>query len=411
MLRVNIVGIGPGNPELLTAAARQAIADSNILIGDKRMLANFAAAGKTVHATIKITDIAAIAAAADPDKDTVAVLVSGDVGFFSLAKSISGRLPDCECVRFCGISSLVYFASRLQMSWDDAKIVSMHGREQKLTASVAANAKVFSLTGGENSAGALCAQLCRRGLGHVQVYVGENLSYPEEKITCGTAEELSGKSFPSLSVMMILNERPLRQASAVHGLADDCFLRGKAPMTKQEVRSVSLSKLQPEATDIIFDIGAGTGSCSVELALLAPAGKVYAFERSADALELLHTNKERLGADSLEIVPGDALTNIRRLLAAGTVPDCVFVGGSGGDLCEMLDAIYLQNPACRIVINAITVETLAEVAAYYKKRQEYALEIVNVFVARGKKLGSYNLMMAQNPVYVMTAVKRDEQDA
>ncbi len=404
MLRVNIVGIGPGNPELLTGAAIKAIKESNILIGDKRMLAAFTEAGKKTYDTIKTADIVAIAAAADPQKDVVAVLVSGDVGFFSLAKTISGRLPDCKCVRYSGISSLVYFAAQLQMSWDDAKIVSMHGRKQNLVAAVAANKKVFSLTGGEHTPQLLCRQLCEHGLTDVQVYVGENLSYPEEKITSGTAAEISRQKFPSLSVMMIVNERAMKHPPVVHGLADELFTRSKVPMTKQEVRSVSMSKLMPKATDKIYDIGAGTGSCSVELALLAKQGHVWAFERNPEALELIHKNKALFGIENLEIIAGEALENIKDMPA----PDCVFVGGSGGDLCEMLDIIYTKNPNCRIVINAITIETLAEVAEYYKKHQDYSLEIVNICVARSRKLGSYNLMMAQNPVYVMTALKKDE---
>lgn len=403
-LRVNIVGIGPGNPDLLTGEARQAIAASNILLGDKRMLSAFADSSKTVYDTIKTSAIAEVAAKADPAKDVLAVLVSGDVGFFSLAKTISGKLPDCECVRYCGISSLVYFASKLQLSWDDAKIVSMHGRDQNLVAAVAQNKKVFSLTGGEHSPQALCKQLCEHGLGQVLVYVGENLSYPEEKITQGTAEEISALSFPSLSVMMLLNDEANCFEPTVHGLTDDLFMRSKVPMTKQEVRSVSMSKLMPKATDVIYDIGAGTGSCSVELALIAKQGKVWAFERNPVAVELLGKNKELFGLTNLDVIAGEALENIKTMPA----PDCVFVGGSGGDLCEMLDVIYAKNSKCRIVINAITVETLAQVAAYYKEHPDYSLEIVNVFVARSKKLGSYNLMMAQNPVYVMTALKKED---
>lgn len=403
-LRVNIVGIGPGNPDLLTGEARQAIAASNILLGDKRMLSAFADSGKTVYDTIKTSAIAEVAAKADPARDVLAVLVSGDVGFFSLAKTISGKLPDCECVRYCGISSLVYFASKLQLSWDDAKIVSMHGRDQNLVAAVAQNKKVFSLTGGDHSPQALCKQLCEHGLGQVLVYVGENLSYPEEKITQGTAEEISALSFPSLSVMMLLNDEANCFEQTVHGLADDLFMRSKVPMTKQEVRSVSMSKLMPKATDVIYDIGAGTGSCSVELALIAKQGKVWAFERNPVAVELLGKNKELFGLTNLDVIAGEALENIKAMPA----PDCVFVGGSGGDLCEMLDVIYAKNSKCRIVINAITVETLAQVAAYYKEHPDYFLEIVNVFVARSKKLGSYNLMMAQNPVYVMTALKKED---
>lgn len=402
MLRVNIVGIGPGNPELLTGAAIKAIKESNILIGDKRMLAAFAEADKKIYDTIKTADIVEIAASANPEKDVLAVLVSGDVGFFSLAKTISGKLPECECVRYCGISSLVYFAAKLQLSWDDAKIVSMHGRKQNLVAAVAENKKVFSLTGGEHTPQMLCAQLCEHGLDDVQVYVGENLSYPEEKITVGTAAEISKQNFPSLSVMMIINEQAAKYQPVVHGLADELFTRSKVPMTKQEVRSVSMSKLMPKATDKIYDIGAGTGSCSVELALLANKGQVWAFERNPEAVALIHKNKDLFGIENLEVIAGEALENIKDMPA----PDCVFVGGSGGDLCEMLDIIYAKNSDCRVVINAITIETLAEVADYYKKHQDYSLEIVNVCVARSRKLGSYNLMMAQNPVYVMTALKK-----
>ena len=258
MLRVNIVGIGPGNPKLLTGAAREAIEQSTILIGDKRMLVNFAS-GKRTYDTIKTAEICKICSEADADKNVVSVLVSGDVGFFSLAKTISGKLPDCECVRYCGISSLVYFAQLLEMSWDDAKIVSMHGRRQNFIEAVAHNKKVFALTGGENSPQALCAKLCAHGLGGVTVYVGENLSYDDEKVTCLTAEEGAEKTFGSLSVMMIINDDAKALAHNVHGLSDDLFIRSKVPMTKQEIRAVSVSKLMPQETDVIYDIGAGTG--------------------------------------------------------------------------------------------------------------------------------------------------------
>ncbi len=403
MLRVNIVGIGPGNPDLLTNQARRAIEESNILIGDKRMLAAFGT-GKRLFDTIKTSEIAEICQKADAEKDVVAVLVSGDVGFFSLAKTITGKLTDCECRRYCGISSLVYFAQQLAMSWDDAKIVSMHGRNQNLIAAVAQNSKVFSLTGGEHSPNQLCQKLCEHGMADVEVYVGENLSYPEEKITCGTAAEISKLQFPSLSVMMILNKQANSFEHTVHGLNDDLFMRSKVPMTKQEVRAVSLSKLMPKVTDKIYDIGAGTGSCSIELALQAKMGHVWAFERNPLALELLEQNKALFAVANLDIIAGEASKQIIDMPA----PDCVFIGGSGGNLCRMLDIIYTKNSECRVVINAITVETLIEVVEYYKTHSEYELEIVNVFAARGKKLGAYNLMMAQNPVYVMTALKKGE---
>ena len=234
----------------------------------------------------------------------------------------------------------------------------MHGRQQNLVSAVLQYKKVFSLTGGDNSPQELCRQLCEQGLGKVTVHVGSNLSYPDEKIVTGTAEEIAEGNFPSLSVMMILNEKaggPLRQG--VHGLDDSLFLRGKAPMTKQEIRAVSISKLQPRPDDIIYDIGAGTGSCSVELALQAPLGKL-------------------------------------------------FIGGSSGNMAKMLDSLYARNAACRIVINVIALETLCMVVDYYKEKPDYDLDVVNIASAYNKKLGRYNLMMAQNPIYIITAVKK-----
>ncbi len=269
---------------------------------------------------------------------------------------------------------------------------------------MAQNKKVFSLTGGEHSPNMLCRQLCEHGMASAEVYVGENLSYPEEKITHGTAEEISKLKFPSLSVMMIINDNANQIDHMVHGLNDELFMRSKVPMTKQEVRAVSISKLMPKMTDIIYDIGAGTGSCSIELALQAKAGKVWAFERNPLALELLKKNKALFATNNLEIIAGEASEQIQKMPA----PDCVFIGGSGGKLCEMLDTIYGKNYNCRVVINAITIETLLEVVEYYKAKMDYDLEIVNVFAARGKKIGAYNLMMAQNPVYVMTALRKGE---
>ena len=400
MLKVNIIGIGPGNQDLLTGQARRAMEESTILAGDKRMVAQFGE-GKKVYATFKTEELAALAAQADPDQDVLGILVSGDVGFFSLAKTIAGKLPGCDVQRYCGISSLVYFASRLQLSWEDAKIVSMHGRNQHLGAAVLAYPKVFSLTGGDNRPQVLCRQLCDLGLGDVTVYVGSNLSYEDERIVQGTAAEVAAGDFPSLSVLMILNDKaggPVREG--VHGLDDSCFLRGKAPMTKQEVRAVSLSKLQPKATDILYDIGAGTGSCSVEMALMAPLGAVYAFEQKDDALDLLARNKERFGCENLHIVAGEASEH----LAEAPVPDGVFIGGSGGRLDKILDDLYARNPRCRVVLNVIALETLCQVVEYYQGRPDYTLDVVNVATAYNRKLGRYNLMTAQNPIYIMTAV-------
>jgi len=408
MLQVKVIGIGPGNPELLTGEAQKALATCTLLAGDKRMLSQLESSGKRLFPTIKTAELVEIAKAADPERDILGILVSGDVGFFSLAQTIAGKLPDCRVERYCGISSLVYFAAKLGLAWEDAKIISMHGRNQNLVRAVRENKKVFALTGGENSVACLCAELTAHGLGAVQVYAGESLSYPEEKLSRGTAAELAGQTFSSLAVMFVLNPQPVQAFSTrVHGLDDSLFLRGKAPMTKQEVRSVSISKLNPARDAVLYDVGAGTGSCSVEMALQAPLGKVYALEQKEEALGLLAENKKLFGTENLEIVPGEASASIPALPA----PDGAFIGGSSGNMAAILDLLYAKNPACRIVINVIALETLAAVISYYQQKAGYTLDVVQIFAAENKKLGRYNLMMAQNPIYVITAVAEENYHA
>ena len=206
MLRVNIIGIGPGNTELLTKEAAHAIEQSNILIGDSRMLSDYATKQKKTFETISTAKILEIIKSLDSEKDIVGILVSGDIGFFSLTKTIADKLSNCEVQRFCGISSLVYFAQELNMPWDDAKIISMHGRNNNLVASVAQNTKVFALTGGENSPAKLCRELCDYGYSNTIVYVGENLSYEDERILEGIPIEFVDKKFKHLSVVVIENE-------------------------------------------------------------------------------------------------------------------------------------------------------------------------------------------------------------
>jgi len=403
MLKVKIIGIGPGASELLTVAALNAINSCTILAGDKRMLAQVGVSGKRIEPTIKLSALSEIASQADPEKDVLGILVSGDVGFYSLAQTIAGRLPDCECERYAGISSMVYFAAKLGIAWQDAKVISMHGRQQNFLEAVFTHSKVFSLTDGENSPRVLCAKLNSQGLGDCRVYVGENLSYNNERVVSGSASELAQQDFAPLAVMFVLNAHPRAASGAVHGLDDSLFLRGKAPMTKQEIRCLSISKLSPGRSDVIYDVGAGTGSCSVELALQAPYGEVYAFEQKTDALELLKQNRERFGCSNLIIVPGEASEHLEQYPA----PDAVFIGGSSGNLHKILNLIYARSPRCRIVLNAVTLETLAQAVEYYREHANYTIDVVSISAAANKQMGRYNLMMARNPVFIITALPKE----
>ena len=209
---------------------------------------------------------------------------------------------------------------------------------------VRSHGKTFLLTGGDNRAQDICAELAERGMGELAVWVGERLSYPDEAVSYGTAADLARKDFDSLAVMLVANPAPVRTGVAVPGISDDDFLRGDAPMTKEEVRALALSKLRLEAHHVVWDVGAGTGSVSVECALSCPAGRVYAVEKKEEALALLAENRARFHAANLEVVAGTAPEALEALSA----PDRVFLGGTSGSLEDILNVIFRKNPAARV---------------------------------------------------------------
>jgi len=391
---VAVVGIGPGSRENMTAAAQNAIAQAQCVIGARRMLQAAAGAGQAVHEAIAPDAIAALIHT-HREYRRFAVVMSGDVGFYSGAKKLLPLLEDCQVTLLPGISSMVYLCAKLAVSYEDAVPVSLHGRSGNLCRAVRKNKKVFVLTGGENGMGVLCRTLVEGGLGHVRVSAGENLGYPDEKITVGTALELADVTFGSLCAALIENG----QANEVvtHGLSDSAFRRTQAvPMTKSEVRSVCLSKLCLTKEAVAWDIGAGTGSVAVEMALQAENGSVYAIERREEAIDLLRQNRAGLEADNLTIVPGSAPEVCGDLPA----PTHVFIGGTGGNLRQILALVLRKNPRARIVATAIALESIAELTACTREFPFAETQMVCLNVARDRKAGPYQLMMGQNPVYI-----------
>lgn len=179
-------------------------------------------------------------------------------------------------------------------------------------------------------------------------------------------------------------------------MRDEWFIRGKVPMTKSEVRAVSISRLELAPDSVLWDVGAGTGSVSVEASFLLPEGQVYAVEKNPQAVELIRRNREKFGRDNLTVVPGDAPG------ALGQLPDPthVFLGGSGGQMGEILDLAMGRNPRVRVVINTISLESLGEAVSWLERRK-ISGEIVSLQTARGRRAGRYHLMEGQNPVYVI----------
>lgn len=200
------------------------------------------------------------------------MLYSGDTGFYSGTRSLIPLLENegVSYTVFPGISSVQLLSAALGRPWQDWQLCSAHGVGCNSVGAVMQGKPVFFLTGGELGPAELCQQLAEAGLQKLPVVVGENLSYPEQRIRRGTAGEFAKEKFDSLSVL--LAEPAPGCYPPDTGLPDSLFTRGEVPMTKQEVRAAVLAKLNPGPSDILWDVGAGTGSVSIELALASSRG-------------------------------------------------------------------------------------------------------------------------------------------
>lgn len=396
---IAVVGIGPGNRNTMTHEVREAIRSADCLIGAKRMTEAVAHPGQAVFNAVVPQEIAGFIGE-QKEYRKIAVAMSGDVGFFSGAKKLLPLLCGYSVHVLPGLNSLIYLCARIGTSYEDIIPVSIHGREHSISAEVKKHPRIFALVGGEDGMKKLCLQLAEAGLGKVEISIGERLSYPDEKITRGTAEELCLGSYDSLSVALIENSGA--DPVVTHGLPDEAFQRSidgpVVPMTKSEVRAVCLSKLELTRRAVCWDIGAGTGSVSVEMALQAVCGRVYAIECKNAAVELLNLNKDRFDVSNLSVVYGTAPVICENLPA----PTHVFIGGSNGNMRAILDLILSKNPHARIVATAVSLESVAELTACMKEYSFDVQEAVSLSVSRSRAVGSYHLMTAQNTIAVFT---------
>ena len=397
--QVQLVGIGPGDPGMMTRQALESVEQADCVIGAARMVQAVSRPGQATFCAIRPEEIRDDLLA-HPQYRRFAVVFSGDIGFFSGAKKLLPLLEGFEVRLIPGISSLSYFCARLGVSYEDVVPVSLHGRTRDIVPDVLAHPRVFVLVGGEDGISRLCQALVEGGLEDVRVSVGERLGYPDEKITDGTAAQLAGRRFDRLSVALIENSGA--QVVVTHGIPDEAFLRGgektPVPMTKSEVRSVSLSKLRLTADAVCWDVGAGTGSVAVEMALQARRGQVFAIEQKEEAVLLLKENRRRFGVQNLEVVEGRAPQICRDLPA----PTHAFIGGSSGNMRQIFALLIEKNPRVRIVATAVTLESAAELTRCMTDFGFEKTEVVSLSVARARPAGNYHLMTGQNPVYIFT---------
>lgn len=414
MRKVTIIGAGPGNPDLLSRAALDAIDIADVVIGAHRALAGIDVPPDVVRCElVKTADI--VAALTDAASWQRAVVVmTGDVGLFSgarrLVEALSGNAQvDVRVIP--GISSASYLAARLARPWQDWRFASAHGVACDIVAEAERAGELFLVTSGGEDPSRLSGELVQAGFGDARVTVAERLSYPDERITCATASEIAGQTFDDLNVMLIdfaggagspagaSRAASSRWPYASSGIPDELFIRGDVPMTKQEVRAVALAKLRLTAIDTVWDVGAGTGSVSIEAALVARAGSVWAVERNAAGVRLIRENADAFGCGNVHAVPGVAPEALVKL----PVPDAVFVGGSAGELPSIVEAALEKNSQVRLCVPCVTVETLTEACALLSGSRFKGFEACQVSAARAEAVGSHHLMKAQNPVFLVSA--------
>ena len=391
-MKIYIVGIGMDGSKTLTYEAKKAIENADVLIGAKRMTEPFAALGKKMLESWKTDEICAFLDSCG--YENAAVLMSGDCGFYSGAERLKTALAGHETETIPGISTPVYMCAKLGLSWQDTHFVSLHGADSNIVRNVCGHGKCFFLLGGDITPADICRRLCEYDMGDIRVHIGARLAYPDELILSGTASELTEVKCDGLCAVMTENGAP--EKCVRYGITDSEFERGNVPMTKSEIRAAVASKLKICYNDIVWDIGCGTGSVSVECALAAAEGTVFAVDRNDEAVDLTEKNARKFGCDNIRVICGDAPGALHGL----PLPDKVFIGGAGGNISEITAAAKANGNTPDIVITAVTVETLNEAVGAL---QEHGItpQVTQLSVTRTRAVGSHTMFDAQNPVFII----------
>lgn len=414
-MEIVLAGIGMGHRDSLTKEVQEKIEQADILLGAERMLEPYRPRieKKPLYLAEQVLPYLQELQKKHPMESLkVVVLFSGDSGFYSGCQSLylalqeeidAGRLQAGVCV-MPGISSVAFLAACIGESYQDAAVCSMHGKElHNLARRIQTERKTFMLTSGVRDVNRLGNALIKAGMNGCEITTGYQLSYAEQQIKKRTPKECAQLKEEGLYTCFVENPNAVHK-NLTHGISDGEFIRDKVPMTKEEVREVSICKLKLYQGAVVFDIGSGTGSIAMEIAGLSPNIQVYAIEQKTEAVSLIWRNKEKLQCENVTVIETKAPDGLQDLPRASHA----FIGGSGGNLREILRVLYEINPGMRVVINAVSMETICEIKeilALYTIENE---EIVQMQVSRVKKAGRHHMMQAENPVWICAFQFRGE---
>ncbi len=414
-LHISLVGLGMGSMDTLTEGAKEKLKEADCLFGAKRLLTcmdqwKIGKKGQKRYPYYLAEDILPLLdEMRDEGQTEAAILFSGDSGFYSGSQKLYQKLKQWKQEQsqeislriYPGISSVSYFAAACGVSWHDAKIISIHGKgqrrewESEVLAAVRYEKKVFLLVSGVRDVQAVGTVLKENGIAGCQVMVGYQLSYPEEKVVECTLDQCEQMKEEGLYILAVFR-RECEKRYLAPQKKDAEFIRGKVPMTKEEIRELAVCKLKLTEEAVVYDIGSGTGSVAAEIAERSEHIQVYGVERNEEAAELISRNQKKFRLPNVVVIKGRA----PECLAALPRPTHAFIGGSGGRLKEILEMLYQKNPTMRIVITAVSLETAGEILEMLNRVPTENEELIQVQVSRGRKAGAYHLMQAENPIYI-----------
>lgn len=400
--KIIIVGVGPGEKCFLTFRAEEIIKNSRCVVAAERHAV--LASGQCNVILLKNFNATLDKLAAELLLGDVAVLVSGDPGIYSLLPLLKKRFPQEKIEVIPGISSLQMIAAAANETWNETVILSGHGREirdSKILDTVDKNRSTAFFCGNEKNPAALCALLAENDLDDTEVIIGENLSYPHQRISIGKPSELAKGDYDPLAIIMVINASPAAKISTRP--RDKDFIRGEVPMTREEVRSLIIDKLELTSDAVVWDIGAGTGSVTVAAALASPESKVCAVEHNHEAASLIKANIKKFRLFNVTLHEGKALEKMDSL----PYPTHVFIGGSGSELKDLLKKISALGSGIRVVVSCVTLKTSAEVFEIFSNEGYSDFDAVQINISRTKKMGASVIMSAQNPITIMSAQTAD----
>ena len=417
--KIILSGIGMGNTDGMTREAYHAFEEAEVIFGAERMLENLP--GKGVKVPYYRADDIISYLIEHPQYTKVAAAFSGDSGFYSGAQSMKKSLDEAnekgilksETTILPGISSVSALAAHFGVSWNDAVLASIHGRRTNVVNLVRKNTKVFLLLSGKNDFEMLVNEFREAGINHVKISAGYRLSYPDEKLFMFYLDEFETELFdlPEGVYTCLIENEDCEEQILTPGIDDEIFSRTKVPMTKNEVRVLSISRLELTKNAVVYDVGSGTGSVSIECARLSPDIFVFAIEQKEEAANLTKENAVRFGlSDQIVVINKKAPEGFEEL----PTPTHVFIGGSSGALSDILSAIQKKlivkentkgktdkaSKGVRVVINAVSLETIAQITKLIQMYPVKHVQLTQIQASRAHKLGSYNLMQAQNPVLI-----------